>query len=926
MSTPVRSKYESAVAAAVATYGPDTVVAYMIGGFYEFYGEQARIAHSVAGLHFTKKGVAGFPLNSLEHMCTKFTDAGYVVVVMDQFVKTKKNGHKEIDREISGVYGPGSPIDPPVSRDSTCCCVVYLDSSKPGKIGYAILQTNTGETRVADIEERDEASARTSLVGAALADRPVQTLVVHSESPGERAFADRLVSAFGSNGVLGKHVNCMAVDPVTLTDTHIRECIKKQFSGCGILTDRGDVYLGLAERPMAARAFAHLIHMVYRKDESFLRIIDAPVIISHDTHLDVAIAGLRQLDIVRDNDDLISHIPRCCTAPGRRAFRYRLCRPLRDPDVIEERYDRVEAVMPDHKNVRSILSKIADIENIHRKLLRPQSVRPQVWADLAASLGRLLEVVAYVDGKDHASSHAANSVLRSVRKRIDVEACEACPGSDFGFFARGFDECLDVSLDHLDQYSGELRALVSHLNACAGCVPGGDEHFRVEVTAKEQDHTLITTQRRFDSAKKEVRRRKGAFRVADQLVHPEELVSRPASSKNHRAVGNAELDEALSTLSETARAVREASAAAHSRACREVYEECREALLVCVRDVEDIDVACACALAATDRGFVRPRLERDRRPFVAAQGLRHPIVESLDMSAEYVGNDIELDGGGMLLYGINGSGKSCFMKSLGISVIMAQAGMFVDAGSFAFSPYAKLFTRIWNNDDIFKGLSSFGVEMTELNEIFKRGDGNSLALGDELCSGTERVSATAIISAGVMRLDRSGCAFLLATHQHDVADVVREKGIDVQVKHLSVDMRDGRLVYHRNLADGCGNTNYGVTVCRALGMPGDFLEDAVAITKALSGVEARFSVPVKRSNYNPSVFMGLCSRCEKRPAVHTHHRVHRATAEKRIKNAARNLEPLCAECHAEEHRGAASPPRRAVQTSSGVAYVPVDIA
>ena len=73
----------------------------------------------------------------------------------------------------------------------------------------------------------------------------------------------------------------------------------------------------------------------------------------------------------------------------------------------------------------------------------------------------------------------------------------------------------------------------------------------------------------------------------------------------------------------------------------------------------------------------------------------------------------------MLVYSVNACGKSTLMKSVGINIILAQAGMYVPAESFTFSPYHTILTRIWNNDNLFKGQSSFAVEMIELKSILK---------------------------------------------------------------------------------------------------------------------------------------------------------------------------------------------------------------
>ena len=119
---------------------------------------------------------------------------------------------------------------------------------------------------------------------------------------------------------------------------------------------------------------------------------------------------------------------------------------------------------------------------------------------------------------------------------------------------------------------------------------------------------------------------------------------------------------------------------------------------------------------------------------------RHPIIERINEKKEYIGNDIELSEKGILLYGVNSSGKSSLMKAVGLNIIMAQSGMFVPAHEFTYEPYHHIFTRIFGSDNIYKGLSSFAVEMIELRNILKRSNKFSLILGDEICNGTESIS------------------------------------------------------------------------------------------------------------------------------------------------------------------------------------------
>ena len=93
---------------------------------------------------------------------------------------------------------------------------------------------------------------------------------------------------------------------------------------------------------------------------------------------------------------------------------------------------------------------------------------------------------------------------------------------------------------------------------------------------------------------------------------------------------------------------------------------------------------------------------------------------------------------------MNASGKSTLMKATGICILLAQAGCFVPAKEMILRPFRSIYTRILNQDNIFAGLSSFAVEMSELRDILRNATSNTLVLGDELCAGTESISAQAL--------------------------------------------------------------------------------------------------------------------------------------------------------------------------------------
>jgi hypothetical protein len=301
----------------------------------------------------------------------------------------------------------------------------------------------------------------------------------------------------------------------------------------------------------------------------------------------------------------------------------------------------------------------------------------------------------------------------------------------------------------------------------------------------------------------------------------------------------------------------------------------------------ELDLSWTVGRLAVDWRWTRPTFGGDG---IEVTGLRHPIIERM-VTVPYVSHNVTL-GPGMLLYGMNASGKSSLMKAVGLCTVLAQAGFPVPATSCRLTPFTAIFTRILANDNLWAGLSSFAVEMTEFREILRHADEHSLVLGDELCSGTESLSATALVAAGVETLERRKAKFVFATHLHELAGLV-----DVRAFHLKVsyDAATDVLVYDRSLAPGSGSALYGLEVCRALDLPTDFLERATAIRRSLAG-----DVTAHRSVYSAEAVVDVCAVCGSMDRLETHHIVHQTDGGG---DEVGNLVCLCARCHDDHHGG-----------------------
>ena len=242
------------------------------------------------------------------------------------------------------------------------------------------------------------------------------------------------------------------------------------------------------------------------------------------------------------------------------------------------------------------------------------------------------------------------------------------------------------------------------------------------------------------------------------------------------------------------------------------------------------------------------------------------------------------------------------MKAVGLNIIMAQAGLFVAASSFTFKPYTQIFTRILNNDNIFRSQSSFAVEIQELKSILHRADQNSLVLGDELCSGTESISALSIISTGLSTLCQKESSFIFTSHLHQLTTIEEVRSLkNLEIYHLKIkyDKENDRLEYDRKLEKGSGPSIYGLQVCEAMGLSKDFISFAKKIQLRLSNND----IITKQSIYNKGVYMDECKICSSKEKLETHHIKDQQYADQNNminnhhKNIKHNLVPLCKSCH-----------------------------
>ncbi len=702
------------------------------------------------------------------------------------------------------------------------------------------------------------------------------------------------------------------------------DLLRQSIAAKGLVSPRESFRLG----PRTERALCALLSHVRELFPSAPKRLKAPEVWSPASNLFLGNHALVQLNMItpRLEDSVLGLFMKTKTPMGQRSMRQRILHPIADIGKLNRAYNEIESVgeLDDAKRLDQVehaLAQIGDLPRLHRRIIVAQVTAGDVLLldQSYKCAGRLVVAlkntpIAAPAGLDLTALEAAFGTAFDVEKAKDSNEnssfLKAAAAPDVALQEKTITEtykAMDAAVEQLCSWAGlPPNTLRLEFRETLGPVILGPKALMKIVTDRLR---VQGTAPPFPGIK--IQDKKSAAGL--EVPHLDTLF---------RAV--------LATRQELAAAVR----AALPGLCDTVAIAAQAQWDILEEWVSKVDVTVALWRSAQELGLVRPLLLPGDAAAVSIEGLRHPLIELRTDRSEYVRHSVELGGAnnGWLIYGMNASGKSSLMKAVGIAVLLAQAGCYVPANQMTLTPFRGLYTRILNTDNLWAGLSSFAVEMTELREILTRADQWSLVLGDELCSGTESVSATALVGAGIQWLHERNARFIFATHLHGLMDIPSVASLPrLKTWHLKVhyDPVADRLIYDRTLTPGAGSSLYGLEVARAMNIPDAVLASAQAIRRTLLGTAVETEAPV--SAWNAAVQRRACERCGAAIVrdLEVHHIQARATASGAARladgthmNHVRNLMVVCQTCHDRHHSGQAPiEPRKA--TSDGPMSLPI---
>ena len=235
------------------------------------------------------------------------------------------------------------------------------------------------------------------------------------------------------------------------------------------------------------------------------------------------------------------------------------------------------------------------------------------------------------------------------------------------------------------------------------------------------------------------------------------------------------------------------------------------------------DVMQSFATIAEENNFIKPIINDNH--IVEIVGGRHPVVESV-IEGEYIDNDIILDNHKniLIITGPNMSGKSTYMREMGIMVILNQMGSFVPAKSCSLPIFDKIFTRIGASDDLVGGESTFMVEMKESASALNNATENSLILFDELGRGTSTYDGMSLAGAIIEYISKNiKCKTLFSTHYHELTDL-ENKLDDIKNVHVTIAEEEGDITFLHKVMDGSIDKSYGINVAKLANLPNEVID------------------------------------------------------------------------------------------------------
>ena len=794
------------------TAHPERVLLYRLGDFFECFFEDAITLSRELELTLTgKEGgkaigrvpMAGIPHHAAERYCGELIRRGCSVAICDQLETTPTKGAL-LKRGITRVLTPGTVLEEGMlaARRNNWLAAVVVEppqGKQPLRWGLASADVSTGEVQVMQREHSDALHQRLAQLAASelLWSEPGEAPAWCPDRLRLTPVASTPFSRPAAEAALLQHYNLASLDG-----------------------------LGLPELPLALRAMGGLL--AYLRDtqpleDSTTVPLEVPAIVHNGDALVLDAQTRRNLELSSTQRDgalqgsLLWAIDRTLTAMGGRCLRRWIEAPLMDLSAIVSRQAVVTALVEQRslrQALRRLLRPMGDLERLAGRAGAGHAGARDLVA-IADGLERLPQLAARLDGSissgprwldDLLQPDAALQELAGAIRHILVEA-PPLSLSEGGLVHDGVDPLLDGLRNQLDDQDAWLAQQEQQERRLSG-----------------NNNLRLQYHRTFGYFLAVSKAKAGAV--------PDHWIRRQTLANEERFI-TPDLKQREGTIFQL-----------RARACQREYElfcQLREQvgamaapIRQAARAVAGLDALAGLADAAATGGYCAPELVESRELHLEAA--RHPVVEQLLVEADFTPNDVQLGSGTdlVVLTGPNASGKSCYLRQIGLIQLLAQIGSWVPASKARIGLADRIFTRVGAVDDLAAGQSTFMVEMAETANILHHATERSLVLLDEIGRGTATFDGLSIAWAVSEHLAADLQArTVFATHYHELNNLAAERS-NVANFQVLVEETGDDLVFLHQVSHGGASRSYGIEAARLAGVPTPVVQRARQVLDQLA--------------------------------------------------------------------------------------------
>ena len=758
---------------------PDCVVFYRLGDFYEIFFDDAKQVSAAIGLTLTgrscgleeKAPMCGVPYHAANLYIKKLVELGFKIAIAEQL--EAPNGKTLINRDVVRVITSGTVIDDAMlSADSNNFVASIYETENDTKVYAAWADIMTGEFYVAQFDSYDNAVSRI---------RPKEVIT-------KKHFGYAFVYKQAMQ-TIKKYFNLNTTQIFDISDN------SPLVNAAGALLE----YLLMT----AKNKLSNITKIVLVRDENFM-VLDK---IARDT-LEIVLS-------YRNNTkagSLLSALDKTETPMGARLLADWVTAPLKKSTMILERQDAVQELFDNSiscQALREILDKFNDLGRFCGKVANG-NVNPKDIISFTETLSLIHEVKNYLAQNCHTDllSNLGSQLnpLTELRSLL-LQAIKNDPStilSDGGYIKDGYNQKLD-ELRNIGTLGKQwLLALetkersetgVEKLKIAYNRVTGYYMEFPMNAL-KQMPYRFI---------------RKGSTLNTERYTTDE---LREIESKILNASGEAiKLEQSL--FAEVITAVQNHIPVIQQNAT----------------SIANIDVLANFAYLAYKNQWVRPEINQEG--ILDLKDARHPVLENMLSANGFIANDCTLDSHNttMLITGPNMAGKSTYMKTVALNVIMAHLGSFVPCSYANISITDRVFTRIGASDDMMTGKSTFMVEMNEVSNIVHNATKDSLLLLDEIGRGTGTNDGYALAKAILTYIiEQIGSKTLCATHFHELIELGHTYD-QVQNYKVLTSSINGQIIFLHKVVKGEEQNSFGAEVAQLSGLPEAIIQNAKKIMK-----------------------------------------------------------------------------------------------